>query len=47
MYGEFQELDTAIVGISPDGEASHQDFINKFNIPFKLLCDPGKKVMDK
>ncbi len=47
MYGEFQELDTAIVGISPDGEAPHQNFISKFNIPFKLLCDPDKKVMEK
>jgi peroxiredoxin Q/BCP len=47
MYGEFQELDTAIVGISPDGEASHQSFINKFDIPFKLLCDPDKKVMEQ
>jgi peroxiredoxin Q/BCP len=47
MYGEFQELDTAIVGISPDDGASHQNFINKFDSPFKLLCDPDKKVMEK
>ena len=47
MYGEFQNLDTIILGISPDGEASHQSFIQKFNLPFKLLCDPQKKVMEK
>ena len=47
MYGEFQKLDIIILGISPDGEASHQNFIQKFDIPFKLLCDPQKKVMEK
>ena len=47
MYGEFQKLGTVILGISPDGGASHQNFINKFDIPFKLLCDPDKKVMEK
>ena len=45
MYGEFQKLDTVILGISPDSEASHQNFIEKFKIPFPLLCDPQKKVM--
>jgi peroxiredoxin Q/BCP len=47
MYGEFQKLDIIILGISPDGEASHQNFIQKFDIPFILLCDPQKKVMEK
>jgi len=47
MYGEFQKLDTVILGISPDSETSHQKFIEKNNIPFVLLCDPEKKVMTK
>jgi len=47
IYGEFQNLDTTILGISPDGGASHQDFIDKYDIPYKLLCDPQKKVMEK
>ena len=46
IYGEFQKLDIVILGISPDGEASHQKFIQKFDIPYKLLCDPQKKVME-
>ena len=33
------------MGVSPDSEASHRDFIAKNSIPFPLLCDPGKKVM--
>ena len=47
MYGEFQKLNTVIVGISPDGEASHQKFIDQNRLPFVLLCDPEKKVMEK
>ncbi len=47
MYGEFQKLETIILGISPDSEASHQNFIKQYDIPFKLLCDPQKKVMEK
>ena len=47
MYGEFQKLGAVILGISPDGEASHQNFIEQHNIPFTLLCDPEKKVMEK
>ena len=45
MYGEFQKLDTVILGISPDNEASHQKFIDQVKIPFPLLCDPEKKVL--
>ena len=36
-----------MVGVSPDDEASHQKFINKHELPFTLLCDPQKKVMEK
>ena len=47
MYGEFQKLDTVVLGISPDREASHQKFIDQIKIPYPLLCDPEKKVMTK
>jgi peroxiredoxin Q/BCP len=46
MYGEFQKLETVILGISPDSETSHQNFISKYDVPFNLLCDPQKKVME-
>ena len=34
-----------MLGISPDGLESHQEFRGKFKIPFTLLSDPEKKVM--
>ena len=43
--GEFQKRNIVILGISPDSEASHQKFIAENDLPFNLLCDPGKKVM--
>ena len=33
------------MGVSPDSEASHRDFIAKTAITFPLLSDPEKTVM--
>ena len=34
-----------MLGISPDGGESHQEFRAKYKLPFALLSDPDKKVM--
>jgi len=34
-----------ILGISPDSIKSHQNFIEKFDLPFTLLSDPDKEVI--
>ncbi len=47
LHDDFEKADTVIVGISPDGADSHQNFIEKFNLPFTLLSDPDRKVMEK
>lgn len=39
-YGEFQALDTVVIGISKDSVASHQKFAEKNSLPFLLLSDP-------
>ena len=44
---EFKKLNTLVLGVSPDDEASHDKFICKYNIPYTLLCDTDKKVMTK
>ena len=43
----FRDADAAlrdagalVLGISPDGEASHARFAAKFGLPFRLLADP-------
>ncbi len=36
----------AVIGVSPDSAASHQKFIEKFNLPFPLIADTDKSVME-
>ncbi|HUX61977.1 MAG TPA: thioredoxin-dependent thiol peroxidase [Ignavibacteriaceae bacterium] len=46
-FPKFQNIDAVILGISPDSEESHQKFIAKFNLPFSLLSDEDKVVVEK
>lgn len=47
LKSEFEDLDTAVLGVSPDGLESHAKFIEKFGLNFLLLADPSKKYMEK
>ena len=46
-FSLYTDRDTVILGVSPDGEKSHQKFIKKFNLPFSLLCDEDHSVAEK
>jgi peroxiredoxin Q/BCP len=35
-----------IFGVSVDSAKSHEKFIGKFNLPFPLLSDPEKKIVE-
>ena len=35
-----------MIGVSVDNEKSHQKFISKFNLPFTLLADTDKKIVE-
>jgi len=37
----------AILGVSIDSQERHQKFIEKYNLPFTLLADTDKKVVEK
>ena len=43
-YKALQNLGYEVLGISTDSEKSHQKFIAKENLPFRLLSDPDKQV---
>jgi peroxiredoxin Q/BCP len=43
-YSEFQERGAVVLGISPDGEASHVMFRDKYSLPYTLLSDPEREV---
>lgn len=38
-YSEFRNKDIAVLGVSRDDEVSHQQFAQKFSLPFPLLAD--------
>ncbi len=44
-WQDIQDADTVVLGISPDSEASHQKFRDKYELPFTLLADPDREVM--
>lgn len=47
LNGEIQQEGAVILGISPDGQGSHERFISKYELPFALLSDPDKQVMQR
>ena len=46
LHGEIRAAGAAVVGISPDPPTSHARFRDKYGLPFLLLADVGKKVME-
>lgn len=38
-YAEYQNRDLVVLGVSMDDEASHQQFTEKYGLPFQLLAD--------
>lgn len=39
-FDGFRNENTVVIGVSRDSEKSHQDFAEKFDLPFILLSDP-------
>ena len=46
-FPNFGRLDAVIVGVSPDSVESHKKFADKFDLPFILLSDEDKTVVEK
>ncbi|MGI8968533.1 MAG: thioredoxin-dependent thiol peroxidase [Chloroflexota bacterium] len=42
----MEELNAIVVGVSPDGVASHDRFAAKYNLPFALVADTEHEVAD-
>ena len=45
-WDAFRESGAAVFGVSPDGEASHAKFKQKYGLPFTLLADPDHALAD-
>jgi peroxiredoxin Q/BCP len=46
-YSDLQAAGYEILGVSTDSEKSHQKFIEKQQLPFKLLADTEKDIHEK
>ena len=44
-YDQFQDQGFEVIGVSADSEKSHQNFIAKHNLPFRLISDTKKEVL--
>jgi peroxiredoxin Q/BCP len=45
-YRYLTKKDFAVVGVSKDDEKSHQKFIKKFSLPFPLIADVDKAIIN-
>ncbi|MDR1983480.1 MAG: thioredoxin-dependent thiol peroxidase [Prevotellaceae bacterium] len=45
-YAHFLKQGYEIVGVSTDNVASHQKFTEKYSIPFSLIADTDKKIVE-
>jgi len=44
-FEEFTKQGIEIIGVSPDSEKSHLNFIKKHELPFTLIADTEKKIV--
>lgn len=45
-YDRMLHLGYKVVGVSPDNEKSHLKFAEKYKLPFPLIADPDKKIIN-
>lgn len=43
-YPQIEEQNAVVLGVSPDGAASHVRFRTKYDLPFRLLADEDHRV---
>ena len=46
-YKKLMKKGLQVLGVSVDSVASHVKFIEKFELPFSLIADEDKKIVDK
>jgi peroxiredoxin Q/BCP len=44
-FAKFRQLNVEVLGVSVDGENSHKSFVQKYDLPFTLLADTDKRLV--
>jgi peroxiredoxin Q/BCP len=45
-FSQYKKKGIAVLGVSPDSEASHQKFVTKYKLPFTLLADTDRSIAE-
>src|SRR4029079_18888203 len=45
-FPEFERLGVTVLGVSTDSEKSHKKFVEKYELPFTLLADTDKQIVE-
>ena len=45
-YADFKKRGAVVLGVSPDPVKAHDKFVKKFDLPFTLLADTEKKIVE-
>src|SRR5262249_61766215 len=45
-FGAFKKKGVVVLGVSVDPVKSHQKFVDKYKLPFALLTDDEKKIVN-
>ncbi len=45
-FPKFNTAGVDVLGISIDDEGKHKKFAEKYNLPFRLVSDPDKKIVE-
>ncbi|MCD6064351.1 MAG: thioredoxin-dependent thiol peroxidase [Flavipsychrobacter sp.] len=46
-YSLLKTKGVTVIGVSPDDVTKHKKFEEKFSLPFTMLADPDKKIIEK
>lgn len=44
--GDLADHDITVIGVSPDSDASHEKFAAKHELPFALIADPDREIIE-
>lgn len=45
-FSEFEKHGAVVLGVSTDPVKKHEKFVDKYGLPFRLLADPDKKIVE-
>lgn len=46
-YDKLKKDGFEVIGVSPDSEKKHENFINKHDLPFHLIADTEKEILQE